>query len=289
LANSDAWAYDLPMRLVSARKARVWLGAGLCWVGLSACAGRDPADRSVEQLKTDIAKLQADRDQLDQRVGVLETAEQERDPGDPHKRGTSTSPDARAPDALVGGASGTAAAEPPRRLPVIRVGGGETSDEPPVDVDVDGGEPRPVVQETGSPAAAKRLRAGSRPDGAGTFSPEAKRQYESALVLVRSKQYDKALDALAAFLVRYPDHPFVENATYWRGECFYAKGEYARAVEQFEGVMARFPYGNKAADALLKLGLCQQRLGSQEQALKTFSELRDRYPKSEAVRQIPRP
>jgi TolA-binding protein len=53
--------------------------------------------------------------------------------------------------------------------------------------------------------------------------------------------------------------------------------------------MARFPYGNKAPDALLKLGLCQQRLGSQEQAQKTFGELRDRYPKSEAVRQIPRP
>ena len=98
------------------------------------------------------------------------------------------------------------------------------------------------------------------------MSPEAKRSYESALALVRSKQYDKALDALTAFLVRYPDHPFAENATYWRGECFYAKGEYARAAEQFEGVMARFPYGNKAADALLKLGLSQQRLGSQELA-----------------------
>jgi tol-pal system protein YbgF len=170
------------------------------------------------------------------------------------------------------------------------VGGGDSPSELPGDTEVDGGEPRPIVQETGAPSA-KRARSGSRSDGAisGALSPEAKRGYEAALVLVRSKQYDKALDALTTFLVRYPDHPYVENATYWRGECFYAKGEYARAAEQFEGVMARFPYGNKAPDALLKLGLCQQRLGSQEQAQKTFGELRDRYPKSEAVRQIPRP
>jgi tol-pal system protein YbgF len=266
------------MRRVSARQARVWLGVGLWWVGLSSgCAHRDPADRSVEQLKAEIAKLQADRDQLDQRVGALETAEQERDPGDPHKRATSASPDARTPT------------EPPRRLPVVRVGGTEPLEEPPTDTEVDGGDPRPVVQATGSPSAAKRTRAGSRPDGAPSFPPEAKRAYESALVQVRSKQYDQALEALTAFLVRYPDHPYAENATYWRGECFYAKGDYARAAEQFEGVMARFPYGNKAADALLKLGLSQQRLGSQEQARKTFDELRDRYPKSEAARQIPRP
>jgi tol-pal system protein YbgF len=263
------------MRRVSVRLARVWLGIGLSWALLgSGCAHRDPADRSVEQLKADITKLQADRDQLDQRLGALETAEQQRDPGEAHKAGTPTSP---------------GPAEPPRRLPVVRVGETESVDEPAADTDVDAGDPRPMVQATGSPSSAKRVRGGSRPDSATTFSPDAKRAYESALVLVRSKQYDKALDALTTFLVRYPDHPFAENATYWRGECFYAKGEYARAAEQFEGVMARFPYGNKAADALLKLGLCQQRLGSQDQAQKTFGELRDRYPKSEAVRQIPRP
>jgi TolA-binding protein len=30
-------------------------------------------------------------------------------------------------------------------------------------------------------------------------------------------------------------------------------------------------------------------MSAREQAQKTFAELRDRYPKSEAVRQIPRP
>jgi tol-pal system protein YbgF len=261
-------------------RASAWLAtiplAGLTIVGLVAgCAHRDPADRSIDQLKADIVQLQADRDRLDQRLGALESA-------DPKEA------DASRPG---GPREARSASEPPRRLPVVHVGEEQNVEGESVD-DTDGGDPRPIVQATGSPQAAKRGRSGSRSDGAplpDAMSPEAKRAYESALTLVRSKQYDKALDALAAFLVRYPDHPYVENATYWRGECFYAKGEYARAAEQFEGVIARFPYGNKAPDALLKLGLCQQKSGAQEQAQKTFAELRDRYPKSDAVRQIPRP
>jgi tol-pal system protein YbgF len=239
---------------------------------VAACAHRDPADRSVEQLKADITQLQADRDRLDQRLVALEAAERQGDLGEGHKPVT-PAPDARS------------SPESPRRLPVVRVGETETPEDT-VDTDIDGADRRPIVQATGAPGAKRgRSRNDPAPDA---LSPEAKRSYDSALGLVRSKQYDKALDALAAFLVRYPDHPYVENATYWRGECLYAKGEFARAAEQFEGLVARFPYGNKAPDALLKLGLCQQRLGSPEQAQRTFGELKDRYPKSDAARQIPR-
>jgi tol-pal system protein YbgF len=76
---------------------------------------------------------------------------------------------------------------------------------------------------------------------------------------------------------------------YWRGECFYQTGAFSRAVEQFEGVIARFPNGNKTPDALLKLGLSQEKVGAKNQAQKTFAELKDRYPKSDAARQVPRP
>jgi tol-pal system protein YbgF len=276
----DAERTIVPMEWFSIRRVLVPFGAGLPLLSLAAggCARRDQADRSVEQLRADITKLQADRDRLDQRLGALETAEEQRDPADTHKTGAASSSQARV--------------EAPRRLPVVHLGEGENGSQESQPPEPESDDPRPVVQATGSPSAAKRGRLGSRDEtaaNASAFSPEAKRSYESALTLVRSKQYDKALDALSSFLVRFPDHPYAENATYWRGECFYAKGEYARAVEQFEGVIARFPFGNKTPDAMLKLGLCQQKLGSQDQAMKTFAELRDRYPKSDAVRQVPRP
>jgi tol-pal system protein YbgF len=119
------------------------------------------------------------------------------------------------------------------------------------------------------------------------FDAEAKRSYDAALALVNAHQFDLALQAFAAFLVRWPDHPNADNAMYWRGESYYAKGEYARAAEEFEGATLRFPLGNKVPDCLLKLGLCQERLGNLSKAKSYFERLTRDFPRSEAAHRIP--
>ena len=61
-----------------------------------------------------------------------------------------------------------------------------------------------------------------------------------------------------------------------------------RAAEQVEAVLARFAMtGAKAPDALLKLGMCQERLGAHDRATEYFNRLRAEYPRSEAVKKIP--
>jgi tol-pal system protein YbgF len=239
------------------------------------CTHQDPADRSVQKLQADLAKVEADHDRLDQRVGALEAADQRR-------RETPEPP------------AGKTAGEPARRLPIVRVGEQDAATLAPShgeapDLDTDSADLRPIVRASGSRGSTERRSSKDGGDEAAAFSPEAKRDYEAALALAKGKQFDKALQAFTAFLVRFPDHPYAENAMYWRGECFFATGAFSRAAEQFEGLIARFPYGNKAADALLKLGLSQEKLGAKDQAQKTFAELKDRYPKSDAARQIPRP
>ena len=119
------------------------------------------------------------------------------------------------------------------------------------------------------------------------LDPDAKRAYDAALALVGARRYPEALDAFAAFLVRWPDHPNADNAMYWRGESYFAEGELGRAAEQFEGVVARFPLGNKVPDSLLKLGICQQRLKNPAAARAQFSRLQREYPRSEAARRVP--
>ena len=255
------------MRYVSPRLIGALIGV---FPLFAACSHQDPADRSVEAMKSDITKMQADRDRFDERLEALEAAEQRRDDADRHPRPPRTELVPRLP--VVRGGEGDAG-------PPLAPTEGEAAD---IGSEIDG--PRPVVEANGPGGAS-----GGRGRGNPGLSPEAKRDYDAALSQVRAKQYDRALEAFTAFLVRYPDHVYADNAMYWRGECFYAKGEFAKAAEQFEGLLARFPYGNKVPDALLKVGLCQQRLGSRELAQKTFAELRDRYPKSEAARQIPRP
>jgi tol-pal system protein YbgF len=141
----------------------------------------------------------------------------------------------------------------------------------------------PDEEPNGGTAGPPIQAGGPKPSA---IDPDAKRAYDGALALVNAKKYTEALDAFAAFLVKWPDHPNADNAHYWRGECYFAQGEYARAAEQFEGVITRFPLGNKVPDALLKLGMCQEKLGNPQKAQQTFDRLQREFPRSEAVRRI---
>src|SRR5689334_606795 len=96
---------------------------------VAACSHQDPADRSVENLRAEITKIQADRDRLEERVGALEAAEQKRE-------GAAKPPEPRA--------------LPPRPAPPLPAGSlGDRPGPPPPDgleresVDTDGSEPRP--------------------------------------------------------------------------------------------------------------------------------------------------
>ena len=94
-------------------------------------------------------------------------------------------------------------------------------------------------------------------------------------------------NALAGFLVRYPDHPYAANALYWRGECYWALGDYSSAATQFDALVARFPASGKTPDGLLKLGLAHRKLGSAGKAKVAFDRLRKEFPTSEAAKKIP--
>jgi tol-pal system protein YbgF len=133
------------------------------------------------------------------------------------------------------------------------------------------------------------IRASGRTGSAeGTEHPDAKRDFEAAMSLVKGKKYDKAIEAFDGFLGRFSDSPRAENAMYWRGECLFAKSDWARAAEQFEAVLARYPQGQKSPDALLKLGLSYARSSDKDKAHDAFAKLKSQYPKSDAAKQAPR-
>lgn len=199
-------------------------------------------------------------------------------------------------DKHVGGVSGTEASAPrakgapssaPRAVQ-LGEGEGEGSDDP------NDPNARPEIKVVGTPSGrTTRFRsydegspAKADPAKVPALDPDARRAYEAALSLVGEKKYDKALEALSAFLVKWPDHPYVENATYWRGEVYFAQGQYQKAVEQFEAVVSR-GLGTKTPDALLKLGMSHEKLGAPDRAKEAFEKLRREHPKSEAARKIP--
>ncbi|MBX3190791.1 MAG: tol-pal system protein YbgF [Labilithrix sp.] len=257
----------------------VLVTTGLFGPLLGACASSETAaDRQFSKLNEAVSKMQADHDRFDQRLGALEIAA-----ADERAQRPSTKPNADPP-------------APPR---VVQLGGPTDEGEDPADPDQ-----RPEIRLVGPPGAAARPARGKsargrleiaesdaplRSDAArpSALDPEAKRAYEAALAQVQAKQYDRGLESLNAFLVRWPDHPYAENAMYWRGEAYFAQGLYLRAAEQFEAVVARFASGNKAPDALLKLGMCHDRLGASSRAREYWDRLKNEYPRSDAAKRIP--
>jgi len=231
-------------------------------LALPACA-RSAEERQLEDMRAQIDELQADRDRADRQTLAPEVADA-RSPGVPP----------RLPAPLQ--------SPPP---PAVSVGGEPQVDDAP---DPEDPTPRPTIRVVGRSVPDDGTSFSQGPSSApDALDPQAKRAYDRALALVRTRQCDRALDALASFLVKWPDHPYADNAMFWRGECYFAKGDYLRASEQFDGVVNRFPAGNKAPDALLELGVCHQKLGDPAAAKQAFDLLAQQYPQSEAARRIP--
>jgi tol-pal system protein YbgF len=243
------------------------LGAFALAIATTAC-DRDTEERHLSEMTNEIDHLQVERDDEDRKTLAADVA-------DPHF----SSVPARLP---------APASQPP---PVVRFDGDGVSSAEVESADTEDPTPRPTIRVIGSGRRGDTQSAiddgtadGPRPTA---LDPNAKRDYEAALSLVNRKLYDDALEALAAFLVKYPDHPYADNALFWRGEAYFAKGDFLRASEQFEGVVTRYPAGNKAPDALLKLGICRQKLGDPVKAKEYFDRLAQTYPQSDAARRIP--
>jgi len=149
------------------------------------------------------------------------------------------------------------------------------------------GRNAPSVQIVPAVVPAKDGPASPSP-GTAPASSESQHAYDAALNLVNARAYAKAAGALGVFLLEWPSDPNASNATYWQAECYYALGEYVHASELLEQAIERFAKSSRVPDFLLKLGLCQEKLGDAAKARGYFNRLGAEYPRSEAARRIPK-
>lgn len=107
-------------------------------------------------------------------------------------------------------------------------------------------------------------------------------EYKAALELYRASMYVEADAAFTEFLAAYPKSDYADNAQYWKGETAYDRGHYADALASFTAVIERYAGGNKASDALLKVGLCYDKLEDRQNARDVLSRLIEAYPGARA-------
>ena len=103
---------------------------------------------------------------------------------------------------------------------------------------------------------------------------------------MRKAQYDEAAKILGAFIEVHHDHPLAENASYWRGETFYARKMFGDAARIYATNLQLYPEGAKAPDNMVKLGMALANLERAKEACQAFAELERKYPEMPAnVRQ----
>ena len=296
------------------RRAReAWLVAALCLLP-TACAGRTakPAESplgqeqraEIESLRSQLAERDRRLNQLESRLSLLEASQRElryalAEGGREHPR-----------ESITIGEREASASSSSRSTRATR-----TSVEP------SHAEPRPVLrlyEERSSKAsltgAVEEVRTESSPSSSSRPAlmpvPEVSErlpiapvpslnslahmepapavdpteQYRRAIDLVRQREFPQALRVLDDFLAQFARDPRAAKAMFWRGEVLFAQRDYAAALGSYQNALSREPRGEKAADALLKIGLCHRHLGASERAQEAMRRLRTEFPESAAAR-----
>jgi tol-pal system protein YbgF len=152
-------------------------------------------------------------------------------------------------------------------------------------------QPAPDVGEpSGVPASyrlvgSKLVQATQRKPAAGPARDKdtgVVKDYDKAMDLYRDGRYSEAEAAFRTIVSAHPDHDYADNALYWQGEAAYDQAHYADALAAFTKVVEHYGGGNKAPDALLKIGLCYGRLGDAANARDVLTQLIAAYPSANA-------
>lgn len=109
--------------------------------------------------------------------------------------------------------------------------------------------------------------------------------YDRAVNLVlKEKQYDKAIPEFKRFIEQFPQSSYAANARYWLGQLLFNKGNYVEAKTEFSVVVSQFASSPKRSDAMLKLAMVEQKQNNKAQAIKVYRDLLNEYPNSSAAK-----
>lgn len=144
----------------------------------------------------------------------------------------------------------------------------------------------PVLQQKPTPVKAKKPYVPAQAKI--TKRNLIPKDYNSAMNLYKTRKYEQAEQAFNAFLQANPSGVLAPNALYWKGETFYARGNYPQAIFAFKEVQTRYPKHAKAPDALLKTAMSYDKLGDVANADLHYLVLREDFPASSAAKRTPR-
>jgi len=140
-----------------------------------------------------------------------------------------------------------------------------------------------------SPGPAPSAAADQAPAGASTPEPKIvikeeqdpqKALYNNTLQLYQQGNFEAARKEAQSFLAKYPKSELADNALFLVGEAYYSEKRYKEAIETYQQVLDRYPKGNKVPSALLKQAGSFQQLGDATAARILYERLVESHPGS---------
>jgi tol-pal system protein YbgF len=131
-----------------------------------------------------------------------------------------------------------------------------------------------------APAPAANAVAGGV---AGAASAKEQQDYDAAFGLMKQGSYERAAKGFRDFIAKYPQSALHDNAQYWLGEAYYVMRNFRQALQEFTK-MADHSTSEKAPDAAVKIGYCHYELGEWAKARESLNQVIARYPGSPAAK-----
>lgn len=141
-----------------------------------------------------------------------------------------------------------------------------------------GGSASPAASGSGAQATMPPPASGISLSGGNELPGEAD-AYKAAYALVRSQQFDAAVEAFRQFLRSYPDGKYAANAHYWLGELYLVvePRDLEASRQAFSLLLDQYPDNAKAPDAMYKLGRVHFEKGSREKAREYMNRVISEY------------
>ncbi len=115
-------------------------------------------------------------------------------------------------------------------------------------------------------------------------SAQEQQDYDAAFGLLKQGFYDRAAKGFHDFIVKYPQSALRDNAQYWQGQAYYVVRNFHQALDEFAKVAGAHPKSEKAPDALLKIGYSYYELGDWAKARENLNQVISRYPGTAAAK-----
>ncbi|HEV8675042.1 MAG TPA: tol-pal system protein YbgF [Methylomirabilota bacterium] len=137
------------------------------------------------------------------------------------------------------------------------------------------------LEAVSSTGGARRDRGGR--SAARTASLAADDLFNRAMESFKGGELAQAIIDFEDFVARYPSHPLAGSAQFWIGEAYYNARDYQHATAEYRKALDLAPKGEKAPEALFKLGLAHRALKRADRAREVWAQLLRDFPQSEAA------